>query len=264
MLALLCAGSLAARRARAAEAPFRYAAVDHVETFVPDVQKSVTFYTRIFGNTVLKNRRTTRRYLQLGSAYLAMDQGQAPGVDHVCASIDGFDIARLHTFLDQHSIGYRDYPSGRDLAVTDLDGTRIQLAAPTDWNQFASSTAEPEQVPLAGEPIFRPQGIEHVLLHVSDQEKSAAFFEKIFGPVTQRNNNRVWFQVGKTRVGLLKTPVGQKAGVNHYCVTAAKFDYADAIQKLERAGAKIEAPEIMGAPEFRDPDGMLVQVMNPR
>ena len=262
MLALLGAGAVAA----AADSPFRFVAVDHVETFVSNVEKSVAFYTRIFGNTVLKNRRTSRRYLKLGSAYLAMDQGaQPPGVDHVCASIAGFDVAQVHDFLKARGIAYRDYPSGKDLAVTDLDGARIQLAAETNWNEFAGSTAAPESVPLNGEPIFQPAGIEHVLLHVADQEKSAAFYEKIFGPVTARNNNRVWFQAGKTRLGLLKTPAGEKPGVNHYCVSSvAKFDYDAMVKKLEQVGAKIEAPEVRGAPEFRDPDGMLVQVMGPR
>jgi catechol 2,3-dioxygenase-like lactoylglutathione lyase family enzyme len=139
----------------------------------------------------------------------------------------------------------------------------VQLGSENSWEQLLKGTASPDAVTI-GEPIFRATGIDHILLNVSDPEKSAAFFEKIFGPVAQRNNNRTWFQVGKSRVGLLQTPSGQRAGVNHYCVSAEPFDYQIAAKNLAEAGAKVESPEVQGAPEFRDPDGYLVQVMAPR
>ena len=125
-------------------------------------------------------------------------------------------------------------------------------------------TASPETISIGGEPIFRPTGIDHVLLNVTDPEKSAAFYEKILGPVTQRNNNRIWFQAGTGRIGLLKTPEGEKAGVNHYCVAVEKFDYDTVVKKLQQAGVKLDTPEIAGAPDLRDPDGYRVQVMGPR
>jgi catechol 2,3-dioxygenase-like lactoylglutathione lyase family enzyme len=59
-------------------------------------------------------------------------------------------------------------------------------------------------------------------------------------------------------------PSGQRAGVNHFCVSAVAFDYDAVIKKLEQAGAKLETPEVARAPEFRDPDGYLIQVMSPR
>jgi predicted enzyme related to lactoylglutathione lyase len=101
-------------------------------------------------------------------------------------------------------------------------------------------------------------------LNVSDPERAAAFYEKILGPVSQRNNNRIWFQVGTGRIGLLQTPAGQRAGVNHFCVSAAAFDYDAVAKKLTQAGFKLETPEIAGAPDILDPDGYRVQVMGPR
>lgn len=262
-LRLLGASPLLARAAIAAPEALRFSMLDHVESNVTDVDKSVAFYARIFGNTVLKNNRTTRRYLRLGPAFIAMDKGQQIRVDHFCAGIPEFQIASLHQYLDERKVPFKDYPSGRDLYVTDPDGTRLQLGAENSWNQLLQGTASPESISVDA-PIFRPTGIDHILLNVSNPEQSATFFEKIFGPVTQRNNNRIWFQVGKSRVGLLKTPDGQRPGVNHYCVAAEAFDYNDATKKLEQAGAKMESPEVAGAPEFRDPNGYLVQVMTPR
>jgi catechol 2,3-dioxygenase-like lactoylglutathione lyase family enzyme len=260
-LGILGAGALALRKAAAADPAFHFGGLDHIEFFVSDVQKSIAFYARVFGNTVKKNNQTTRRYIKIGPGYIAMDKGQQVRVDHFCAGIEGFQVASMHSYLDQRGIAYRDYPSGKDLSVGDPDGTRMQLAIDNGWNTLPGS---PESIPLTEEPIFRPTGFDHILLNVSDTEKSAAFYEKILGPVTQRNNNRTWFQAGTTRIGLLQTPSGQSPGVNHYCVSTASLDYDSAMKKLEQAGAKLEAPEVGGAPEFRDPDGYLVQVMAPR
>lgn len=62
------------------------------------------------------------------------------------------------------------------------------------------------------------------LLNVADPEKSAAVYEKIFGAVPERKSNRIWFQTGRSRIGLLPSPEGQRAGVNHFCVAAAPFN----------------------------------------
>jgi len=270
ILGILGAGAVAMRNAEAAETGFRFTALDHVEFLVSDPEKSAAFYARVFGmsggNIVLKNNKTTRRYVKLGPSYIAMDRNAqgAINVDHFCAGIPGFDVAVVHRYLDAKGIAYRDFPSGKDMAVPDPDGTRLQLATDNGWAQLLTGTASPEAISIGGEAIFRPTGIEHILLNVTDPEKSAAFYEKILGPVTQRNNNRIWFQAGTGRIGLLKTPAGEKAGVNHYCVAVETFDYNTAVKKLEQAGVKLDKPEIAGSPDLRDPDGYRVQVMGPR
>ena len=49
-------------------------------------------------------------------------------------------------------------------------------------------------------------------------------------------------------------------GMNHFCVSAEPFNYDAVVARLATLGAKVEPPELPGAPSFRDPDGMLVQV----
>jgi catechol 2,3-dioxygenase-like lactoylglutathione lyase family enzyme len=260
-LTLLAAGGAALRTAAAEDPPLHFTELDHIEFWTADVQRSSAFYARVFGNTVLKNNRTERRYAKIGSGFVAMDKGPDIRVDHVCGGIAAFQIESLHQYLKGLGIPYQDYPSGRDLYVTDPDGTRIQLGADSSWAQLPGSAIP---VPLPGEPVFRPAGFDHILINVADPDKSEAFYAKIFGPVAQRRNNRTWFQAGKTRIGLLQTPSGQRPGVNHFCVSAAAFDYDAAIKALAQAGAKVEMPEIAGAPEFRDPDGYLIQVVAAR
>jgi catechol 2,3-dioxygenase-like lactoylglutathione lyase family enzyme len=263
-LRIFGAGALAVRGLSADEPAPRFGGLDRVEFFVSDLGKSVAFYTQVFGNALFKNNRTEKRYLRLGSTYISMDRGPAPlRVDHFAAGLEDFQMPKLHSFLDQQAITYKDYPSGRDLYFLDPDGTRIQLGTINSWSTMGN-TASPEASPVQADPIFKATGLDHVLLNVSDPEKSALFYAKVFGPVTQRNNNRIWFQVGKSRIGLLKTPAGQSSGVNHYCVSAEAFDYAAAVKKLALAGAKVESPEAASAPEFRDPDGFLIQVTGPK
>jgi catechol 2,3-dioxygenase-like lactoylglutathione lyase family enzyme len=263
LIAFAAAGLSGFSRAAAAPDPaFRFSALDHVEISVPDSAKSAAFYSAIFGGPIWKNNQTERRYVMLGPCYVAIEQGRQPmGVDHFSVGIDDFDIDALHAYLKQQGITYRDYPSGRDLNVTDANGIHVQLSADNTWSQLKGATASPVPGTDAGEAIFRPLRLDHILLNVPDPEGSAAFYEKILGPVTQRNNGRIWLQTGRSRVGLLKTPADQKAGVNHFCVSAAPFDYAVVTKKLAGANAKLETPELAGAPEFRDPGGLLIQVI---
>jgi len=263
---LLGAGAWAVRNAGAAsDAGLQFSALDHIEISVPDAAQSAAFYERVFGGSRWKNQQTPKRYVKLGPCYIAIDQkADAARVDHFSAGISDYNIANLHRYLEGRGIAYRDFPSGRDLNVTDPDGIRVQLSSENSWAPLEGKTALRETVGLNEAPIFQATGLDHILLNVSDPEKSAGFYEKIFGPVTQRNNNRIWFQTGRSRIGLLQTPSGQKAGVNHFCVAAAAFEYAAVTKKLEQAGARVETPEVGGAPEFRDPDGFLVQVMQPR
>ncbi len=261
---ILAAGTFATA-VSAADAPLHFTALDHVEISVPDSAKSAALYARIFGGPIWKNNKTQRRYVKLGPTYIAIEQGREPfGVDHFSVGMEGYRIADIHAYLEQRGIAYRDYPSGKDLNVTDPDGIHVQLSADNTWKDLATNTASPEPGDAGPQPIFRAIGLDHILLNVSNPEQSTAFYEKIFGAVTQRNNNRIWFQAGKSRIGLLQVPAGAKPGVNHFCAAAAAFDYDAATKMLQTTGARVEKPEVAAAPEFRDLDGLLVQVMTPR
>ena len=82
------------------------------------------------------------------------------------------------------------------------------------------------------------------LLNVADPEKSAAVYEKIFGAVPERKSNRIWFQTGRSRIGLLPSPEGQGAGVNHFCVAAAPFKDEAAAKRLWPPALRSNVPMI--------------------
>jgi catechol 2,3-dioxygenase-like lactoylglutathione lyase family enzyme len=254
----------AAVRATAQDAALDFDGIDHVEFYVSEVERTRDFFASIFGNTLLKNASAAKSYVRVGSAYLAFEKPRTAGgaltTDHVSVAIRNLDMPRVHRLLDSRGIAFRDYPSGRDTAIVDADGIRTQLSPSNGWSLLKTPTFAPDEVVLRQEPVFRPTGIEHVLLNVSDPEASARFYEQVFGPVSVRNNNRIWFRIGRSRIGLLKTPEGERAGVNHFCVSAEPFTYDLVVARLAALGAKVERAEIPGAPSFRDPDGMLVQV----
>src|SRR5581483_8526517 len=187
---LLGAGAWAVRNAGAAsDAGLQFSALDHIEISVPDAAQSAAFYERVFGGSRWKNQQTPKRYVKLGPCYIAIDQkADAARVDHFSAGISDYNIANLHRYLEGRGIAYRDFPSGRDLNVTDPDGIRVQLSSENSWAPLEGKTALRETVGLNEAPIFQATGLDHILLNVSDPEKSAGFYEKIFGPVTQRNN----------------------------------------------------------------------------
>ncbi len=261
-LLLLGAGAFGARTA-SAQQKLEFAALDHIEFYVSNVERSRDFFVPIFGNTLLRNVNLGKRYLKLGAAYMAFEARPEIRVDHFSAAIRNLEMPAVHAFLEARGVAYRDYPSGRDTAVTDADGIRTQLSPEDGWDILKPPNFVPEAVALAGEPVFRPKALDHILLNVADPEASVSFYEKIFGPVSERANNRIWFQVGASRVGLLRTPEAQRAGVHHFCVAVEPFDYDAATRRLAAMGAKVENPDVANAPEFRDPDGSLIQVITP-
>ena len=258
-------GVLAVKSAIGApDSPLRFSGLDHVAIAASDTEKSVAFYSRIFGHDVLKDRKSPRRYFSIGNGYIAIAppaQGQAARrVDHLCAGIVGFSQAGTKSYLDERGISSRETNVGR--YVTDPDGIQIQLWTENSWKEL--SNASPEGAAGGEASVFRPLGLDHILLRVSDMEKSAAFYQKVFGAEPQRSASpaRIWFQIGSGRLGL--SPVGEGAGVDHFCLAVASYDRGPAAKMLQDRGAPIEAGDTPGAEMFRDPDGILVQVTSPK
>jgi len=266
LLSAFAGGILAPSLVAAQSDEPQYAGLDRVEFYVSNVEKSRDFFVRVFGNTLKK--RNEKRYVKLGSAYMAFEppRGNAPQirVDHYSVSIKGLEMPKLHAFLDRRGVAYQDYPSGRDTAVVDPEGIRTQLSPENGWSFLNTPNFPAEDVGIQDAPIFQPAGLDHVLLNVAAPEKSVDFYSRFLGLPVERRDNRIWFQAGSARVGLLQTPQGQRPGVNHFCVSAAPFQIESAAKALERIGATAVQPssEAPGAITFQDPDGFRIQVLS--
>lgn len=245
----------------------QFAGLDRVEFYVSNVEKSRDFYVQVFGKT-LKNRNG-KRYVKLGSSYMAFEVPRGAGgqvrIDHFSVSIKNLEMPKLHAFLEQRGIKYQDYPSGRDTAVVDAEGIRTQLSPEDGWKFINTPNFPDELVSMTDEPVFQPIGLEHVLVNVSDLNKSMFFYLRFLGDPAQLTVDRIWFRVGEARVGLQRTPENESAGVHHFCISAAQFDYNTAVQRLRQLGAVPEPLEAGSQAaqgvQFRDPDGFRIQVL---
>jgi catechol 2,3-dioxygenase-like lactoylglutathione lyase family enzyme len=262
MLRLFAGAFLLPRSVGAQNVEPDFLALDHIEFYVSNVEKSRDFFVRVFGNTL--RMRGMKRYLKLGSSYMAFEPPRgnnvAGSVDHFSASIKKLEMPKLHTELQQRGVTFQDYPSGRDTGITDSDGIRTQLSPEDGWSLLKPANFVPETVDVREPSIFQPTGLDHVVLNVSDIEKSTAFYQRFLGKPSPGENGRTWFQLGPCRVGLMRTPAGQRTGVNYFCVSAAAFNRDDAMRKLQQLGVTIERSEVTGAVDFRDFDGLLIRI----
>ena len=278
-LTVLGAGSLAARVSwgDAPPAPFQFGGLEHVTLTVSDVDKSVAFYTRIFGNTVMKDKHSKRHYVKMGLNYLAIDPlgngHKAHGGNQFCISVPNFQAAEVKRTLDQLGLQHHE-GTGEGVLVADPDGILTELWTENPWTQLAS-TAAPVTVASTGMPLLRSTGINHLLLAVSDPERSVLFYEKILGPARRtparpadKLSARIAFRAGKHQLQLAPLnqgihTSGQKPGVDHFGIIA-EFDRPALVQALEAVGAKVLPPiEDGSGVDFTDPDGVRIQVHNP-
>jgi catechol 2,3-dioxygenase-like lactoylglutathione lyase family enzyme len=242
-----------------------FASLDHIEFYVSNAERSRDFFLRAFGGEL--RLRNGKRYLRLGSSYMAFEgpRGTAAAgtVDHFSVAIRKLEMPALHSYLEQRGVAYQDYPSGRDTGITDADGIRTQLSPENGWGLLDPSRFLPEATPIQDEPVFRAASLDHVLLNVANLETSVAFYQRFLGRPSSVNN-QIWFQLGPSRVGLIQTAAGSRPGVNRFCVSAAPFDRDGAGRKLQQLGAKTGEADAGDAIEFRDLDGLTIQVIGTR
>src|ERR1041385_6490635 len=178
--ALFVLGAAAAvPQARAEGGLLRPTRVDHVALTVGDIDKAMMFYRRLFGNEVLKDGRTPRRYLRLGPCYMAIApaaSGEARRIDHFGLGIEKFDAPSMKSSLEK--AGFKVRESNVGLFVTDPDGTSVQIWADQSWKQL--NNASPEAGPKQ-DALFHSRGMHHLAIQTKDLPAATEFYRKLFG-----------------------------------------------------------------------------------
>jgi len=262
-LKLFSGSLLAARGLGLQERGPEFSGLDHFEFYVSNPEKSRDLFVRLFGAELLN--RNNKRYLKLGSTYMAFEAPRANAsagqVDHVSLAIKSLDMMKLHALLEQRDVIFQDYPSGRDTAVLDPDGTRLQLSPENGWSLLNPANFKPEAVAVTEGPIFRATGLDHVVFNVTNVAKAEAHYQKVLGPPSLRSADAVWFQTGTSRIGIAPAPSGQKPGVRYICISAANFDLARTTLAVRQSGLETESVDSPNAVRFRDPDGLRLQLV---
>ena len=221
------------------------------------------FYRRLFGNEVLKDSKTPRRYLRLGPCYMAIAPaaaGEAKRIDHVGIGIENFNAPSLKSALEKAGLKVRESNVG--LFVTDPDGTSVQLWADQSWKQL--SNVAPEAGPKQ-EALFHSRGMHHLAIQVNDMPRATEFYRKLFGEPAagQGTPPQPTFQAGETRILLYNPAPNKPAKIDHFSVLVDNFDAPAATKVVQVLGAKAGLSKQGTLNEFFDPDGIRLQVTFP-
>lgn len=131
---------------------------------------------------------------------------------------------------------------------------------------------------------IQPKGLDHVVIRVTDLERSIAFYRDVLAcPVERRLDELglVQLRAGNSLVDLVATdsPIGRAGGgepiqtarnMDHFALALSEFDETDIRAHLSRFGVEAdETKRLYGAEGFgpsiylRDPDGNVVELKGP-
>jgi catechol 2,3-dioxygenase-like lactoylglutathione lyase family enzyme len=194
----------------------------------------------------------------LGSAPGTLPSARAgPRIDHICALVDNYRVEEMRQELA--AAGVKLTGQAAFGLVTDPEGLRLQLiGTPAGLAKTIIPATRVTQDDAAVQAI----GLDHMMLTVSDLEKSAVFYRRLFGTEVSRSKNpgRVWFAAARTRLGLEAAGAGATPRVDHSSVRVAGFDRGVVAEKLKKLGVAIAASTDKKLLRFRDNDGVVVEL----
>jgi catechol 2,3-dioxygenase-like lactoylglutathione lyase family enzyme len=115
-------------------------------------------------------------------------------------------------------------------------------------------------------PPIRATGINHVTLSVSDVKRSVDFYQGLFGmPVISRGTGgAVNLRIGNGPQFLGLSPAdGNAPNINRVCFGVEDFNVdrlKNILMQRSITDVRVQTPEFL----FRDPDGLLIQLQDPR
>lgn len=122
--------------------------------------------------------------------------------------------------------------------------------------------------------MFKPLGLDHVVLRVSDQARSQRFYVEMLGCTVDHVNERIsliHLRFGDQMIDLLPVSAGAPAGgggMDHVCLSIDCHDLAGVAEELKARGVTVEGDvrDRRGAygsgPSIyiRDPDGYKIEL----
>ncbi|MCU1339006.1 MAG: hypothetical protein JWO19_4587 [Bryobacterales bacterium] len=248
--------------AQASELPIKTSGLEHIGMQVPDQEASAKFYGRIFDPQLFQERDPPPRfYVKVGISYIAFGglpaNVKAPRIDHFCAVIQDYKGQEMRKSLDEAGVPMTG--QGALGMAADPDGLRLQfLGVPAGL----ARTIIPSSRISQDEPAIQAIGFDHIMLAVSDLEKSAAHYRKIFGMEVARTKKpeRIWFAAAKTRLGLETVAAGKMPSVDHVSIRVAGFDRRAVTDRLKKLGAEIAPSNDEDLLRFKDLNGLVMEL----
>ncbi len=252
--------------------PLQNLGLEHLDIIVPDTAASARFYSRIF-KTVLHEQpvRDSLRYFvvlgdvpadrQVGYVAIGAAQGRAPAIGHYCVLAKVYDRAGMGRELK--AAGFPDIRGAGGLGMwPDPDGLELQLVQPPAGLVTAAVNSS---LPVPGDGLVTPRGVDHMLLRVSSLEKALPYYRMLYGAAAERPRDaegRVWFHFDRdTRIALKQVNAGQSPTIEHYAIKVAPFDRAAVTSRLRELGVRTlpstDEPDVL---RFEDNNGIIVEL----
>jgi predicted enzyme related to lactoylglutathione lyase len=257
--------------------PLNTPKIDHLDVIVPNVEASARFYMGVFNTTlhaqpfqggfryfVLFGELPANR--QVGYLAIGDSRGRGTYIGHFCTSVFDYRrdsaaiMAAMTDAVAKAGLGKLTTGGGVGGIFSDPDGIEIQFLPAPDT---VVTAAVPSDLVAPNKGLVTPRGVDHVLLHVADLERGVRFYRILYGKEASREKapERVWFQIGDTRLGLEQAPAGQKPRIEHFGVKVAAFDRRAVSEGLTRLGAQvIPSPDEADVLRFRDIDGITLEL----
>ena len=256
--------------------PLQNLGLEHFDIVVPDPAASAKFYARVFRTALHQQplRDTIRYFVLLGDlpadrqvGYIAIGAaaGRPASIGHYCTLARVYDRAGMGRELE--AAGFPGIRGAGGLGMwPDPDAIELQLFQPPAGLVTA---AVPSPLPVEGDGIVSPIGVDHVLLDVSDLERSLPYYQLMYGAAAERprdRDGRVWFVLARdTKVGLQKAAAGEMPRIAHVAIRVRAFDRAAVLARLRELNAKVlpsaDEPDVL---RFADDNGIVVEIISAR
>jgi catechol 2,3-dioxygenase-like lactoylglutathione lyase family enzyme len=181
--------------------PLRVRGLSQMTLTVSDVQRSLAFYQGLFGMPV-QARQGSSVLLRVGDGpqFLALKQtaaGESPSISAFGMGVEDFDSNRVMAVLTAKGVARVDGGAGAPAAMTarlstregtpelfvgDPSGIVFQLHDPAycgGSGPQGSACRAPEPSPVKG--LFAVRDLSHFTINVTDQERTVAFYQALFG-----------------------------------------------------------------------------------
>jgi catechol 2,3-dioxygenase-like lactoylglutathione lyase family enzyme len=196
-------GGLAAASSTAqAAALFRPSQLNHLTLNVSDLERSRAFYRKLFGGPQWTVPPATESF-DLGANLLGLylsPRGTPVGIDHFSIGLRDFNGDTALSTLKQQSIDAQRVANGVGIQFRDLDRIKVELVP----ENYRNPTAEPQKGPPPPvQSLFRPVGLNHVTLQVTNLEKATKFYESLFGQSFDGQRAGTTFRLGMGVLGLI-------------------------------------------------------------
>lgn len=108
---------------------------------------------------------------------------------------------------------------------------------------------------------LRGTGIDHVSVLVNDLQRSAAFYQRVFGmtPVSEDKPNQI-LRLGMTRTIVSLRHEGPSGVVDHFAIGVENFNRDTVTEQLKPHGLTPQQNVQFGF-HIKDPDGVVVQIV---